>query len=172
MQITAAWLCACDACRPSKYGFMRARIPCASCARSRSFHVARSRSPSRYVVRAAGETPPKLTLSASSATLLRHGCSCLRGASHSLQQLNAESVVALLDNEGTTVSFHTPLRRVPWSHLPLPTGRGRPCHGSLRLVLRLRPLRSADTGACAQSRSAKLIIIVTCISLDVVPRRQ
>jgi hypothetical protein len=71
--------CLCDAfaarsSRPS--GRMRAHSMCelrtfalVSCAR-----VARSRSPSRYVVRAAGETPAKLTLSASSATRLRHGC--------------------------------------------------------------------------------------------------
>ncbi len=45
-------------------------------------HV-RARLPSRYVVRAAGGTPPKRTLSASSATRLRHGCSCLREVSHS-----------------------------------------------------------------------------------------
>jgi hypothetical protein len=35
-----------------------------------------------------------------------------------------------------------PLRRVPRSHLPLPPGRGRPRHRSLRLMLRQRPARS------------------------------
>ena len=90
-QMIAAWLSAYDAARGgarrlaacANASHVRAAVcelrtfALASCARA-----GRSRSPSRYVVRAAGEAPPKTTLSASSATRLRHGCSCLRGALH------------------------------------------------------------------------------------------
>ena len=56
--IIAAWFCAYDAAR----------------GHAGRWRVARSHLPSKYVVRAAaGETPPKLTPSASSATRLRHG---------------------------------------------------------------------------------------------------
>ena len=55
-------------------------------ARSRSFHVhashVRARPPGMWCVQQA-RPPAKLTLSASSATRLRQGCSCLRVASHS-----------------------------------------------------------------------------------------
>ena len=114
-----AWLCdalAARSCWPS--GCIRAHPMCelrtfalVSCAR-----VARSRSPSRYVVRAAGETPPKLNLSVSSARL------ALRahfGATHSQFPLldppgrvvavvvaAAAAVVLLLCRYGTVRSFN------------------------------------------------------------------
>ena len=113
-------------------------LQCASCVRARALHVhaphVRAPLPSRYVVRAACETPPKRTPSASSATRLRRGCSCRRDTDTSpawmlvsprgLAQLNAEGVVELLDNEGNTVSFHTRLLR----HFVEFRGRTYHCH--------------------------------------------
>ncbi len=58
-----------------------------------------------------------------------------------LAQLNAEGVVALLDNEGNTVSFHTRVLR----HFVEFHRRTCHCHPDA-VNLRLRPLRSAHTG--------------------------
>ena len=101
-------------------------LRCASYARSRSLylHAPHARAP-RYVVRAAGETPPKRTPSASSATRLRHGCSCLRGGSHSSTP-RAVSSCWTTRHRVVEHEVAAPLRRVPRSHLQLPPGRGGP----------------------------------------------
>jgi hypothetical protein len=54
-------------------------------------------------MRAAGEAPSKRTLSASSASRLRHGCSCLREASHSSQQRRVK--VEWKDREEATGTY-------------------------------------------------------------------
>ncbi len=158
--VPAVWLrarlrgCAPGVVVPAVWRHSMCELRCASYARSRSLHLhgphVRAPIPSLKVVRAAGETPPKRTSSASSATRLRHECSCLA-------QLHVEGGVELLDNDGNTVSFNTRLLR----HFVKFHGRTYNCHPdavdldrSLRLVLGLRPRWSAHTEACAHSRSA------------------